>query len=48
MVTYEHAKVIKMTMVFIARNAGNIFKVYGETFAKFDFITITLSRLKLP
>ena len=48
MVTYEHTKVTKMTMVFISRDSVNIFKVYEETFAKFDFITITLSRLKLP
>ena len=38
MVTYEHAKVTKMTVVFIARDSVDIFKVYGETVANFAFI----------
>lgn len=39
MVTYEHTKVTKMTIVFIARDFVDIFKVYGETDADFDLIT---------
>ena len=38
MVTYEHAKVTKMTVVFIARDSVDILKVYGETVANFAFI----------
>ena len=38
MVTYEYAKVTKMTVVFIARDSVEIFKVYGETVANFAFI----------
>ena len=39
MVTYEHTKVTKMTIVFIARDFVDILKVYGETDADFDLIT---------
>ena len=38
MVTYEQTKVTKMTVVFIARDSVDIFKVYGETVADFGFI----------
>ena len=38
MVTYEHTKVTEMTVVFIARDSVDIFKVYGETVA--DFVLI--------
>ena len=38
MVTYEYTKVIETTVVFIARNSVDIFKVYGETVANFNFI----------
>ena len=54
MVTYEHAKVTKMTVVFIARDSVDIFKVYGETVANFAFyrfrqtksLSVALSHLK--
>ena len=39
MVTYEHTKVTETTVVFIARDSVDIFKVYGETVANFDCIT---------
>ena len=39
MVTYEKTKVTETTVVFIARDSVNIFKVYGETVADFGFIT---------
>ena len=43
MVTYEHAKVTKMTVVFIARDSVDIFKVYGETVAvRFFLILVSL------
>ena len=35
MVTYEHTKVTETTVVFIARDSVDIFKVYGETVANF-------------
>ena len=38
MVTYEHTKVTETTVVFIARDSVDIFKVYGETFVNFGFI----------
>ena len=38
MVTYEHTKVTEMTVVFIARDSIDIFKVYGETVDNFGFI----------
>ena len=38
MVTYEHTKVTEATVVFIARDSVDIFKVYGETVANFGFI----------
>ena len=38
MVTYEHTKVTEKTVVFIARDSVDIFKVYGETVA--DFVLI--------
>ena len=38
MVTYEHTKVTEMSVVLIARDYVNIFKVYGKTFATFGFI----------
>ena len=40
MVTYENTKVTETTVVFIARDSLDIFKVYGETFA--DFVLIAL------
>ena len=40
MVTYEKTKVTETTVVFIARDSVNIFKVYGETVADFGFITL--------
>ena len=39
MVTYEHTKVTKMTVVFTGRDSVDIFKVYGETVANLWFIT---------
>ena len=38
MVTYENTKVTETTVVFIARDSVDIFKVYGETVANFGFI----------
>ena len=38
MVTYEHTKVSEMTVVFIAREFVDIFKVYGNNFSNFVFI----------
>ena len=38
MVTYEHTKVSEMTVVFIARESVDIFKVYGKNFSNFVFI----------
>ena len=38
MVTYEHTKVTKMTVVFIGRDSVAIFKVYGVTVDNFGFI----------
>ena len=38
MVTYEHTKVTEMTVVFIAGESVDIFKVYGKNFANFGFI----------
>ena len=35
MVTYENTKVTETTVVFIARDSVDIFKVYGETVADF-------------
>ena len=40
MVTYEHTKVTEMTVVFIASESVDIFKVYGKTFANFGFISL--------
>ena len=40
MVTYEHTKVTEMTVVFIARDFVDIFKVCGETVANFGFIAL--------
>ena len=49
MVTYEHTKVTETTVVFIARDSVDIFKVYGETVANFGLTaSIALSRLKSP
>ena len=38
MVIYENIKVTETTVVFIARDSVDIFKVYGETVA--DFVLI--------
>ena len=38
MVTYENTKITETTVVFIARDSVDIFKVYGETVA--DFVLI--------
>ena len=38
MVTYEKTKVTETTVVFIARDSVDIFKVYGETVAAFVLI----------
>ena len=35
MVTYEHTKVTETTVVLIARDSIDIFRVYGETVANF-------------
>ena len=54
MVTYEHTKETKVTVVFIARDSVDIFKVYGETITLLTLLLslqsnkITLSRLKSP
>ena len=54
MVTYEHTKVTETTVVFIARDSVDIFKVYGETITLLTLLLslqsnkITLSRLKSP
>ena len=40
MVTYEHTKVTETTVVFIARDSVDIFKVYGQTVANFSFIAL--------
>ena len=48
MVTYEQTKVTKMTVVFIARDSVDIFKVYGETVANLGFIaSVKWNRFKL-
>ena len=38
MVTYERTKVTEITIVCIARDSLDIFKVYRETVANFGFI----------
>ena len=52
MVTYEHTKVTKMTVMFTGRDSVDIFKVYGETVANFGLSLhsnkINLSHLKSP
>ena len=49
MVTYENTKVIETTVVFIARDSVDIFKVYGETVANFGFIaSVKWNRFKSP
>ena len=54
MVTYENTKVTETTVVFIARDSVDIFKVYGETVTLLTLLLslqsnkIPLSRLKSP